>query len=89
LPECHSSILTTAAKGEAGAKAGLSMEKDTSYSASAIRKDITITPDLPPQLPSPSPVIDIVNYGPLTRSLGTERIKHNPLDPAYAQHDIV
>jgi hypothetical protein len=65
------------------------MEKDASDSASAIRKDITITPDLPPQLPSPLPVTSVVTDGPSTRSLGTEHIEHHPLDTAYCQHDIV
>jgi hypothetical protein len=89
FPESHPSILAPAAEGEGSAKAGLSMEKDTSDSASAIREDITATADLPPQSPSPSPVTNVATDGPSTRSLGTERIERHPLDPAYCQHDIV
>jgi hypothetical protein len=87
-PESHLSILETAAQGEGGAKSVLSMEKDASYSASAIRKDIMVTPDLPPQLPSP-PVTKVATDIPSTHSLGTEHMEHHPLDPAYSQHDIV
>jgi hypothetical protein len=65
------------------------MEKDASFSASAIREDITVTPDLPPQLPSLSPATDSPTNDPSTHSLGTEHIEHPPLDPAYCQHDIV
>jgi hypothetical protein len=86
-PESYSSILATAAEGEGGAKAGLSTEKDASYSASAIRKDVTVTADLPPQLPSSSPVTNVATDGPSFRTLSTEHVE--PLDPAYCQRDIV
>jgi hypothetical protein len=89
FPESHSSILAPAAEGEGSAKAGLSMEKDASDFASAIRKDTTAIPDFPPQLPSPSPVTNVATDGPSTRSLSTEHIEHHPLDPAYYRHDIV
>jgi hypothetical protein len=72
-PESHSSILATAAEGEGGAKAVLSMEKDASYSTSGIHKDITVTPDLPPQLPPPSPGTDVATDGPSTRSLSAKQ----------------
>ena len=49
--------------------AGLSMQKDASYSLPAIREDITATADLPPQ---PSVTTDIAIDGPSSsRSLGT------------------
>lgn len=65
FPESHSSIITT--KGRE--MAGLSMQKDASYSLPAIREDITATADLPPQ---PSVTTDIAIDGPSSsRSLGT------------------
>jgi hypothetical protein len=47
------------------------------------------TVDLPPQLPSPSPVTDLATDGPPTRSLGTEHIEHRHLDPMHIPYDIV
>ena len=84
-PESHSSILVPAAEGESDTKAGLSMEEDASCSPLAVREDITSTADILPQLPSPSPVADVVIDGPS----GTEHIEHRPLDPAHSQYDIV
>ena len=68
-PESH----PTAVKGEGSAKVGLNIKHGTSYSALAIRDDITATVHIPPQLPLPSPVVDVVTDGPSTCSLGTER----------------
>jgi hypothetical protein len=65
------------------------MEMDASHSTSAIRKDITATADLPLQLPSPFPVTDIGTDGPPERSLGTEHLEHQRLDPAHSPYDIV
>ena len=84
-PACQSSILASAAEGEGITKAGLSMEEDSSYSPLAVREDITATADIPPQLPSPSPVADLVIDDPS----GTEHTEHRPIDPAHSQYDIV
>ena len=84
-PACQSSILASAAEGEGITKAGLSMEEDASYSPLAVREDITATADIPPQLPSPSPVADLVIDDPS----GTEHTEHRPIDPAHSQYDIV
>ncbi|KAN0140473.1 hypothetical protein V8E53_001682 [Lactarius tabidus] len=86
--ESHPSILSTAAEGEGSTKVGLSMEMDASYSAvdTAIREDITVTADLPPLLPSSSPVTDVAIDDPSTRSLGTETC---PLGPVQSSYDIV
>ena len=65
------------------------MEKDTSCSLPAIREDITATTDLPPQLPSPPQITDIIIDKSSERSLGTENIEHLPLDPAHSPYDIV
>lgn len=88
-PGSHSSNLAPAPKGEGRTNAALSMEEDASYSPSAIREDITATADIPPQLPSPSPVADVVIDGPSTRSLGPEHIEHRPLDLMRSPYDIV
>ncbi|KAN0140518.1 hypothetical protein V8E53_001727 [Lactarius tabidus] len=87
--ESPSSTIEPAAGGEGSAKAGLSMEMDASHSTSAIRKDITATEDLPPQLPSLFPVTDIGTDGSPERSLGTEHLEHQRLDPARSPYDIV
>jgi hypothetical protein len=62
------------------------MEKDASYSTSA---DIIATADLPFELPSLTPVADVAIDSSSTRTFGTEHIEYRPLDPVYAQHDIV
>ena len=59
------------------------MEVDASHSTLVIR-DITATADIPPRLPSPSPVA-----GPSTRSPGTEHIEHRPLRHMHIPDDIV
>ncbi|KAN0140486.1 hypothetical protein V8E53_001695 [Lactarius tabidus] len=87
--ESHSSILSTAVDGEGSAKVGLSMEMDASCSTTAIREDVTVTTDRPPQLPTPSGVTDIGIENPSTDSLGTEHTEHPHLDPAHCQYDIV
>ena len=65
------------------------MKLDASNSPLAIREDIAATADIPPQLPSRSPVTDVVIDGPSTHSLGAEHIANRPLDPAYSLYDIV
>ena len=65
------------------------MEEDASHSPSAVREDITGTADISLQLPSPSPVTDVVIDGPSTRNLGTEHIEHRPLDPTHSSYAIV
>jgi hypothetical protein len=91
LPEPHSSILATVPEEESSAKAAFSMpvEKDASYSTSAIRKDFTASADLLPHLPSPSQITDVAINSPSTRSLGTKYIERRPLDPAHTPYDIV
>lgn len=59
------------------------MEKHASHSHSAIREDISVTADIPRQLPPPSPVVVS------TRSLGTEYVEHRPPDPTHIPYDIV
>ena len=49
----------------------------------------TPTADIPPRLPSPSPVTDAGIDGPSTRSPGTEHIEHRPLGPMHSPNDIV
>lgn len=85
-PDSYSSILATAAKGEGSTKASLSLGKGASYSRSAIGKEITATSDIPPQLPSPLPVVEDVIEGPSTRSLNTEHIEHRPPDANLVEH---
>ncbi|KAN0139098.1 hypothetical protein V8E53_003100 [Lactarius tabidus] len=87
--EYHSSVLSTAADGEGSVKVGLSMEMDASYSATAIRENITATTDRPPQLPTPSRVTDVAIDNPSTGSLGTEHTEHPHLDLSHCQYDIV
>ena len=65
------------------------MEKGASCCLPAIREDITTTTDLPPQLPSPPQITDIIIDKSSERSLGTENIEHRPLDPAHSPYDIV
>ena len=48
-------------------------------------EDIAPTVDIPPQLPSPSPVAE----GPSTRSLDTEHIEHHPLASMHSPYDIM
>ena len=69
--------------------AGLSMEEEASYFPPAIREDITPAAGLPPQLPSPSPVVDAVDEVPSTRSLSTEHIEHRPPDAKLVDHTAV
>ena len=85
-PDSYSSILATAAKGEGSTKASLSLGKGASYSRSAIGKEITATSDIPPQLPSPLPVVEDVIEGPSTRSLNTVHIEHRPPDANLVEH---
>ena len=70
--------------------AGLSMEADASYPPfREIREDITANVDIPPQLPLPAPVTDIVIDDPSKRSLGTEHIEDRPLDRTDSPYDTV
>ena len=87
--EPHSSSPATAAGGERRTMAGLSMEEEASYFPPAIREDITPAAGLPPQLPSPSPVVDAVDEVPSTRSLSTEHIEHRPPDAKLVDHTAV
>ena len=87
--EPHSSSPATAAGGERRTMAGLSMEEEASYFPPAIREDITPAAGLPPQLPSPSPVVDAVNEGPSARSLSTEHIEHRPPDAKLVDRTTV
>lgn len=83
FPESHSSIITT--KGRE--MAGLSMEKDASYSLPAIREDITAIADLPPQ---PPVTTDIATDGPSSsRSLGTEHRERHHFYPELSPYNIV
>ena len=86
-PVSHSSILAPAAEGEGSTKAGLSMELDASHSPLVIHKDITAVTDIPPSLPSQSPVADIVIDSSSTHSLGTEHVVNCPLDPPHVGHE--
>ena len=65
------------------------MEKDAPSSTLEIRNDIMSTADIPPQLPSLSPVIDISIDGNSTCSLGTEHMDHRPLDAIVVEHTAV
>ena len=86
-PVSHSSILAPAAEGEGSTKASLSMELDASHSPLVIHEDITAVTDIPPSLPSQSPVADIVIDSSSTHSLGTEHIVNCPLDPPHVGHE--
>ena len=81
--ESHSSIRATAAEGEGGTKADLSME-EVSYSTLGIRDETTPTLNT-----SPPPVTDVATGGPSTRSPGTEHIEHRPTEAIAVEHAAV
>ena len=82
-------ILASSAEREGSIKPNSSMKEDVSHSPSAVRENITTTTDFPPQLPSLSPVTDVVIDGPSTPSFGTEHIEHRPLDPTPTSSYVV
>ena len=65
-----------AAEGEGSATPASLEEKDSLHPSSLIREAVTAIPDLPPQLPSPPPIIDVTVAGhshvSLRRSLDIE-----------------
>ncbi|KAI9431330.1 hypothetical protein H4582DRAFT_2132996 [Lactarius indigo] len=74
----------TEAEGEGSAKVALHNERDLP----AILENVMTTPDLLPQLPSPS-VTDEATAGPSWHPLGIDRTGHHPPRPSHDQYDIV
>lgn len=65
------------------------MEEDASYSTLCVREELRATADIPTQLPTLSPVTDASIDDSLTRSRGTEHIKHRPSDAILVEHSAV
>ena len=78
-PESHLSILA----------AGMSMEKDASYSTLGVREEITATAAIPPQLSPLSPLTDVAIDESSTHPLGTRYIEHRPPDAIVVGHSTV
>ncbi|KAI9449951.1 hypothetical protein BJY52DRAFT_1305000 [Lactarius psammicola] len=81
--------LGAAAEGEGSTRATSHMEQDALYPRSPIYEDITLTPDLPPQLPSPLSILGVATAGPSRRSFDAEYIGDHPPHPSHGQYDIV
>ncbi|KAI9445698.1 hypothetical protein BJY52DRAFT_1315518 [Lactarius psammicola] len=71
------------AEGEGSARAASHMEQDSLYPRWPIYEDITLTPDLPPQLPSPLSILGVATAGPSRRSFDAEYTGDHPPHPSH------
>ena len=78
-------------EGEINVKPAFCMEKDAPHPPLKIRKDSMADPDLPPQLLSPPPIIDVVIAGRShsQSSLDVEHTADHPSHPLHGQFDGV
>ncbi|KAI9445694.1 hypothetical protein BJY52DRAFT_1420701 [Lactarius psammicola] len=77
----------TATEGKGSAKAVLRKEM-TAFHSPAIREDV-MTPDLPPQSPSPPSIINVAIAGLSQGPLDAKQTGHRPPRPSHGQYDIV